>query len=178
MSRKQSRPKSCAPCGRSGDAEAIRIISAQRASRRERAAYQANDCSDLPEMRRVGRSPLGKEPRQLIAIHVDAGVLDRLRKEAVGRAARPRLRRRDARGGFPSRDRDSGGIGWEAGSPASRFAAGCRGWPGVANVCRFSQLARLRLWRRLLSSAGSRRQCRRDGTRHGARRRAARKARG
>jgi uncharacterized protein (DUF4415 family) len=33
-------------------------------------------------MRRVGRPPLGEEPRQLIAIRVDAGVLDRFRKEA------------------------------------------------------------------------------------------------
>lgn len=33
-------------------------------------------------MRRVGRPPLGGEPRQLIAIRVDAQVLDRLRKEA------------------------------------------------------------------------------------------------
>lgn len=33
-------------------------------------------------MRRVGRPPLGDEPRQLIAIRVDAGVLDHFRKEA------------------------------------------------------------------------------------------------
>lgn len=33
-------------------------------------------------MRRVGRPPLGKEPRQLIAIRLDAEVLKRLRKEA------------------------------------------------------------------------------------------------
>lgn len=32
--------------------------------------------------RRVGRPPLGEEPRQLIAIRVDAGVLDQFRKEA------------------------------------------------------------------------------------------------
>jgi uncharacterized protein (DUF4415 family) len=33
-------------------------------------------------MRRVGRPTLGDAPRQLIAIRVDAGVLDRFRKEA------------------------------------------------------------------------------------------------
>ena len=48
------------------------------------------DFSDIPDspseqlkaMRRVGRPPLGDEPRQLIAIRVDPGVLDRFRKEA------------------------------------------------------------------------------------------------
>jgi uncharacterized protein (DUF4415 family) len=48
------------------------------------------DFSDIPDasgaqlkaMRRVGRPPLGDEPRQLIAIRVDAGVLDQFRKEA------------------------------------------------------------------------------------------------
>lgn len=33
-------------------------------------------------MRRVGRPPLGDRPRQLIAIRVDPGVLEELRKEA------------------------------------------------------------------------------------------------
>ena len=33
-------------------------------------------------MRRVGRPPLGSEPRQLIAIRVDPRVLERFRKEA------------------------------------------------------------------------------------------------
>jgi len=48
------------------------------------------DFSDIPDsspeqlkaMRRVGRPPLGDEPRQLIAIRVDPGVLDEFRKEA------------------------------------------------------------------------------------------------
>ena len=48
------------------------------------------DFSDIPDsstaqlksMRRVGRPPLGDEPRQLIAIRVDAGVLEQFRKEA------------------------------------------------------------------------------------------------
>ncbi len=48
------------------------------------------DFSDIPEsspeqlsvMRRVGRPRLGDEPRQLIAIRVDPGVLEQFRKEA------------------------------------------------------------------------------------------------
>ena len=68
---------------RRGDAEAIRIISARRTRRQI-------DFSDIPDssaeqlkaMRRVGRPLLGDEPRQLIAIRVDAGVLDQFRKEA------------------------------------------------------------------------------------------------
>ena len=48
------------------------------------------DFSDIPDssaaqlksMRRVGRPPLGDEPRQLIAIRVDAAVLEQFRKEA------------------------------------------------------------------------------------------------
>jgi uncharacterized protein (DUF4415 family) len=36
----------------------------------------------LTGMRRVGRPPLGDEPRQLIAIRVDPGVLDQFRREA------------------------------------------------------------------------------------------------
>ena len=77
--------------GRSANAEAVRIISARRESRRERAAYQAkNDFSDIsdssPEQlavsRRVGRPPVGKAPRQLIAFRVDPTVLEAFRKEA------------------------------------------------------------------------------------------------
>ena len=48
------------------------------------------DFSDIPDssqtqlkaMRRVGRPPLGPEPRQLIAIRVDPRVLARFRTEA------------------------------------------------------------------------------------------------
>ena len=36
-------------------------------------------------MRRVGRPPLGKEPRQLIAIRVDPRVLEAFRKESRSR---------------------------------------------------------------------------------------------
>ena len=48
------------------------------------------DFSDIPDssprqlgaMRRVGRPPIGAEPRQLIAIRVDPRVLESFRKEA------------------------------------------------------------------------------------------------
>jgi uncharacterized protein (DUF4415 family) len=51
---------------------------------------QKIDFSDIPDsspdqlrtMRRVGRPPLGERARQLIAIRVDADVLDAFRKEA------------------------------------------------------------------------------------------------
>jgi uncharacterized protein (DUF4415 family) len=57
--------------------------SAQRTARRI-------DFSDIPDsspeqlkaMRRVGRPPLGDEPRQLIAIRMDTKVLEEFRKEA------------------------------------------------------------------------------------------------
>jgi len=65
-------------------------------ARGERAAASARrttrkiDYSDIPEasrkqlkaMRRVGRPPIGDEPRRLIAIRVDSGVLESFRKEA------------------------------------------------------------------------------------------------
>jgi uncharacterized protein (DUF4415 family) len=55
--------------------------------RRTARKIDFSDLSDsspeqLNAMRRVGRPPLGDEPRQLIAIRVDPGVLDQLRKEA------------------------------------------------------------------------------------------------
>jgi uncharacterized protein (DUF4415 family) len=37
-------------------------------------------------MRRVGRPPIGKEPRQMIAIRVDPSVLESFRKEARRRS--------------------------------------------------------------------------------------------
>lgn len=62
---------------------------ARVAANARRTARKIN-YSDIPEsspeqlkvMRRVGRPPLGDEPRQLIAIRVDPGVLDQFRKEA------------------------------------------------------------------------------------------------
>ena len=61
-----------------------------RAAGNARRTTRKIDYSDIPEsspeplkaMRRVGRPPLGDEPRQLIAIRVDLGVLDQFRKEA------------------------------------------------------------------------------------------------
>jgi len=41
-----------------------------------------SSAEQLKAMRRVSRPPLGDEPRQLIAIRVDAGVLEQFRKEA------------------------------------------------------------------------------------------------
>ena len=51
---------------------------------------QKSDFSDIPDssaaqlkaMRRVGRPPLGDEPRRLIAIRVDPGVLDQLKRNS------------------------------------------------------------------------------------------------
>ncbi len=61
-----------------------------RAAASARRTARRIDYSDIPEssaeqlkaMRRVGRPPLGDEPRQLIAIRVDPDVLDQFRKEA------------------------------------------------------------------------------------------------
>jgi len=61
-----------------------------RADASARRTKRKIDYSDLPDstpeqlkgMRRVGRPPLGEEPRQLIAIRVDPDVLERFRKEA------------------------------------------------------------------------------------------------
>ena len=81
---------------RRADGERIRIISARRGSRKERAALRQRrriDFSDIPEassaqlraMRRVGRPPLGTEARRLIAIRIDPQVLDAVRREAKRR---------------------------------------------------------------------------------------------
>lgn len=61
-----------------------------RAAANARRTRRKIDFSDIPEstpeqlasMRRVGRPPIGKEPRQLIAIRVDPNVLESFRKEA------------------------------------------------------------------------------------------------
>ena len=61
-----------------------------RAAASVRCTRRPIDFSDIPDasaqqlkgMRRVGRPPLGDEPRQLIAIRIDAGVLEQFRKEA------------------------------------------------------------------------------------------------
>jgi uncharacterized protein (DUF4415 family) len=70
-----------------------RSVSSARGARAGASARRTTrrvDFSDIPEasaeqlgaMRRVGRPPLGDEPRQLIAIRVDPGVLEQFRKEA------------------------------------------------------------------------------------------------
>ncbi len=70
-----------------------RSVSSARGARvavNARRTARKIDYSEIPDsspdqlkaMRRVGRPPLGNEPRQLIAIRVDPGVLDRFRKEA------------------------------------------------------------------------------------------------
>lgn len=61
-----------------------------RAAASVRRTARGIDYSEIPEsspeqlkaMRRVGRPPLGDEPRRLIAIRVDSSVLASLRKEA------------------------------------------------------------------------------------------------
>jgi uncharacterized protein (DUF4415 family) len=61
-----------------------------RAGASARRTGEEIDFSDIPQssaeqlrvMRRAGRPPLGDEPRRLIAIRVDAAVLERFRKEA------------------------------------------------------------------------------------------------
>lgn len=62
----------------------------ERVAGNARRTKRRIDYSDIPDssreqlkaMRRVGRPPLGDEPRQLIAIRVDPGVLESFRKEA------------------------------------------------------------------------------------------------
>jgi uncharacterized protein (DUF4415 family) len=62
-----------------------------RTAKREKAAKGKINYTDIPElskrqlsaMRRVGRPPLGDEPRRLIAIRMDAKVLEWLRKAAM-----------------------------------------------------------------------------------------------
>ena len=63
----------------------------ERAGRKEKATKQRKiDFSDIPElseeqlsrMRRVGRPPVGEEPRKLIAIRLDPKVLGWLRETA------------------------------------------------------------------------------------------------
>ncbi len=61
-----------------------------RAGASARPTKRTIDFSDIPDssseqlkgMRRVGRPPLGDEPRRLIAIRVDPAVLARFRQEA------------------------------------------------------------------------------------------------
>ena len=62
----------------------------RRAAGNARRTARKIDFSDIPEasaeqlkaMRRVGRPPIGDEPRRLIAIRLDPSVLESFRKEA------------------------------------------------------------------------------------------------
>lgn len=62
----------------------------RRAVGNARRTARKIDFSDIPEasaeqlkaMRRVGRPPIGDEPRRLIAIRLDPSVLESFRKEA------------------------------------------------------------------------------------------------
>jgi len=66
---------------------------AQAGKKERRTRSRKIDFSDIPEasseqlrvMRRVGRPPIGKQARQLIAIRLDPRVLDESRKEAKRR---------------------------------------------------------------------------------------------
>ncbi len=70
--------------------ESVSSARGARAGANARRTARPIDFSDVPEastaqlktMRRVGRPPLGNQARQLIAIRVDAGVLEQFRKEA------------------------------------------------------------------------------------------------
>lgn len=65
-------------------------VRGSRAASKGRRTVRPIDFSDIPEltpeqlgvMKRVGRPPLGDAARQLIAIRVDATVLEQFRKEA------------------------------------------------------------------------------------------------
>src|SRR5574339_441408 len=59
--------------------------SAPRTAGRPRIDYSdiaESSTAQLQAMRRVGRPPIGDEPRQMIAIRVDTAILAALRKEA------------------------------------------------------------------------------------------------
>jgi uncharacterized protein (DUF4415 family) len=78
-----------------GHEKNIRIISARLANRMKKGAIKRRkiDYSDIPplsksqlaSMRRIGRPPLGDEPRQLIAIRLDVKVLRWLKAIAAER---------------------------------------------------------------------------------------------
>ena len=94
-----------------------------RAAANARRTARRIDYSDTPEaspeqlkaMRRVGRPPLGDEPRRLIAILVDPSVLESFRKEAAPTRPLPDADQRGARGTHPQRRR----VG-DLGAPARR----------------------------------------------------------
>lgn len=74
-------------------ASSVRAGRAAKSERPTRRRRREIDCSEIPEtsaaqlraMRRVGRPPLGAEPRRLIAIRIDPEVLAAVRQEAKRR---------------------------------------------------------------------------------------------
>jgi uncharacterized protein (DUF4415 family) len=70
--------------------QSVSLARGERAGGSARRIRRKVDFSDIPDsspdqlrvMRRVGRPPLGDEPRQFIAIRVDPDVLEQFRKEA------------------------------------------------------------------------------------------------
>ena len=68
-------------------ARAGRVVGSARRTSRKIDFSDISDSSpeQLRAMRRVGRPPIGDAPRQLVAIRLDVGVLDRFRKEAKRR---------------------------------------------------------------------------------------------
>jgi uncharacterized protein (DUF4415 family) len=72
-------PKRSGSSARGGRVDA----NARRTSRRiDYSEIPESTTEQLKAMRRVGRPPLGTEPRRLIAIRVDPRVLESFRKEA------------------------------------------------------------------------------------------------
>lgn len=68
-------------------------VLARRVAKKEKGIRQRVDFSDIPElsdeqlavMRRVGRPPLGDEPRKLIAIRLDPKILQWVKTTAARR---------------------------------------------------------------------------------------------
>src|SRR5438874_4215398 len=75
--------------GFASSARAARAAKSARPTRRRRgidfSEIRETSPVQLRAMRRVGRPPLGAEPRRLIAIRIDPQVLDAVRREAKRR---------------------------------------------------------------------------------------------
>ena len=69
---------------RSGSSARARAVASVRRTRRKIDFSDVSDSSpeQLAVSRRVGRPPIGRAPRQLIAFRVDPTVLEAFRKEA------------------------------------------------------------------------------------------------
>jgi uncharacterized protein (DUF4415 family) len=126
----------------------------QRTAGRRRIDYSdiaESSPAQLRAMKRVGRPPIGDEPRQLIAIRVDTAVLGALRKEARRRrvgyqtlinevlARLAREGRRVTVGGRPEEADLKVCATYESGRP--RVRCEIDGWPGDAGPGRPTQRA-------------------------------------